>query len=52
MRLWHGQQCVTGAAMLLAGGGILLSRHTRTMVAAVGGWLLALILVLYGPVMI
>ncbi|MEO8337868.1 MAG: hypothetical protein ABI664_23040, partial [bacterium] len=43
---------VTGAAMLLAGGSILLSRHTRTVVAALGAWLLALILVLYGPIMI
>jgi uncharacterized membrane protein len=43
---------VTGAALLLAGGSILLSRNTRTIVAALGAWLLVLILVLYGPIMI
>ncbi|MEO7454950.1 MAG: hypothetical protein ABIY52_01715, partial [Gemmatimonadaceae bacterium] len=43
---------VTGALLLLAGGSVLLSRRTRTMVAALGAWLLALILFLYGPIMI
>jgi len=43
---------VTGVALLLAGGSVLISRKTRTMVAALGAWLLALILVLYGPMMI
>jgi len=43
---------VTGVALLLAGGSVLISRQTRTMVAALGAWLLALILVLYGPMMI
>ena len=43
---------VTGAALLVAGVSILLNRKTRTVAAAVGGWILLLILVIYGPVMI
>ena len=43
---------VTGAALLLAGGSILLNRKTRTVAACVGGWILLTVLVIYGPVMI
>ncbi|MGC2696155.1 MAG: hypothetical protein WA738_10220 [Candidatus Angelobacter sp.] len=43
---------VTGAALLIAGGSILLNGKTRTVAACVGGWLLLLVLVIYGPVMI
>src|SRR5205823_5247639 len=43
---------VTGAALLMAGGSILLSRKTRAVATWVGGWLLLMILVIYGPVMI
>ncbi|MEO8622498.1 MAG: hypothetical protein ABI625_15610, partial [bacterium] len=43
---------VTGAALLLAGASVLFSQKTRTMVAALSAWLIALILVLYGPMMI
>ncbi len=43
---------VTGAALLVAGGSVLLNRKTRAVATCVGGWLLLLVLVLYGPVMI
>jgi uncharacterized membrane protein len=43
---------VTGAALLLAGVSILVNRKTRTVAACVGGWILLLILVIYGPVLI
>ena len=43
---------VTGAALLLTGGSILLNRKTRTVAACVGGWILLTVLVIYGPVMI
>ncbi|HLZ90299.1 MAG TPA: hypothetical protein VKQ28_01190 [Candidatus Acidoferrum sp.] len=43
---------LTGAALLLAGGSILLNRKTRTVAACVGGWILLTVLVIYGPVMI
>ena len=43
---------VTGAALLVAGGSVLLNRRTRTVAASVGGWLLLLVLVIYGPVMV
>src|SRR5579864_797530 len=42
----------TGAALLLAGGSILLNRKTRTVAACVGGWILLTVLIIYGPVMI
>src|SRR5262245_828318 len=42
----------TGAALLVAGGSILLNRKTRTIAACVGGWILLLVLVIYGPVLI
>ncbi len=43
---------VTGAALLVAGGSILLPRKTRSVAACVGGWLLLMVVVIYGPVMI
>src|SRR5260370_34745872 len=43
---------VTGAALLVAGGSILLSRKTRTVATCLGGWILLMVLVIYGPVLI
>ena len=43
---------VTGAALLVAGGSILLRRNTRTVVTCLGGWILLMVLVIYGPVLI
>jgi uncharacterized membrane protein len=43
---------LTGAALLVAAGSILLNRKTRTVAACVGGWILLTILVIYLPVMI
>jgi uncharacterized membrane protein len=43
---------VTGAALLVAGGSILLNRKTRDLATCVGGWILLLVLVIYGPVLI
>jgi uncharacterized membrane protein len=43
---------VTGAMLLVAAGNALLARNTRTVAACVGGWLLLLVLVIYGPVLV
>jgi uncharacterized membrane protein len=43
---------VTGAALLIAGGSILLNRKTRAVAACLGGWILLTVLVIYGPVLI
>ena len=43
---------VTGAALLVLGGSILLNRKTRTVATYVGGWLLLMVLVIYSPVLI
>jgi uncharacterized membrane protein len=43
---------VTGAALLVAGGSVLLNRKTRRVAGWVGAWLVLLVLVIYGPVMI
>jgi uncharacterized membrane protein len=43
---------VTGAALLVAGVSFLLNRKTRLVATCVGGWILLLILVIYGPVLI
>jgi uncharacterized membrane protein len=43
---------VTGAALLAAGVSILLNKKARTVAAAVGGWILLTIVVIYVPVMI
>ena len=44
--------CVTGAALLVAGASILLRTKTRTVVTCVGGWILLTVLFIYGPVLI
>jgi uncharacterized membrane protein len=43
---------VTGAALLVVGGSVLLTRKTRTVATCLGGWLLLMVLVIYGPVLI
>jgi len=43
---------VTGAALLVAGGSILLNRKTRMVATCLGGWILLMVLVIYGPVLI
>jgi uncharacterized membrane protein len=43
---------VTGAALLVVGGSVLLNRKTRTVAACIGGWLLLMVLVIYGPVLV
>ena len=43
---------VTGAALLVAGGSILLTRKTRTVATCLGGWILLMVLVICGPVLI
>jgi uncharacterized membrane protein len=43
---------VTGAALLVAGGSILLNRKTRTVATCLGGWILLMVLVIYVPVLI
>ena len=43
---------VTGAALLVAGVSIVLNRATRKAATWLGGWILLLVLVIYGPVLI
>lgn len=43
---------VTGAGLLIAGGSFLLNRKTRLAATCVGGWILLLVLVIYGPVLV
>jgi len=43
---------VTGAALMVLGGSILLNRKTRIVATYVGGWLLLMVLVIYGPVLV
>ena len=43
---------VTGAALLVAGACFLLNRKTRLAATCVGGWILLLVLVIYGPVLV
>ena len=43
---------VTGAALLVASGSILLARRARTAATWLGGWILLLVLVIYGPVLV
>jgi len=43
---------VTGAALLVAGASALLIRKTRTLTVCLGGWILLMVLVIYGPVLI
>ena len=43
---------VTGAALLAVGASVLLNRKTRLVATCAGGWILLLVLVIYGPVLI
>jgi uncharacterized membrane protein len=43
---------VTGAALLVAGASILLNRKARAVATWVGGWILLLVIVVYGPVLV
>ncbi len=43
---------VTGAALLITGGSILVSWKTRTVATCLGGWVLLMVIVIYGPVLI
>jgi uncharacterized membrane protein len=43
---------VTGIALLVTGGSILLTKNTRIVATCFGGWILLLILVVYGPVLV
>jgi uncharacterized membrane protein len=42
----------TGAVLLVAGACILLNQKTQTAATWLGGWILLLVLVIYGPVLI
>jgi len=43
---------VTGVALLVLAGSILLGRNTRTVAGALGAWLLVLVVGMYGPILI
>jgi uncharacterized membrane protein len=43
---------VTGAGLLVLAGSILLGRNTKTVAAALGAWLLLLVIAMYGPILI
>ena len=43
---------LTGAALLVGAGSIVLGRKTRTVATCVGSWILLMVLVIYGPVLI
>jgi uncharacterized membrane protein len=43
---------VTGAALLVTAGSILLNRNTRRVAACLGAWILLMVLIIYGPVLI
>jgi uncharacterized membrane protein len=43
---------LTGAALLLAGGSILLKKNTRTVATCLGGWIVLMVVLIYGPVLI
>jgi uncharacterized membrane protein len=43
---------LTGAALLVAGGSILLNRKARIVATVLGGWILLMVIVIYGPVLI
>ena len=43
---------VTGAALFVAGACIVLNRKTRIVATYLGGWILLLVIVIYGPVLI
>jgi putative oxidoreductase len=43
---------VTGAALLVAAGSVLVGRQGRRVATWVGGWILLMVLVIYGPVLV
>ncbi len=43
---------VTGAALVGGGASMLLIRKTRTLAICLGGWIVLMVLVIYGPVLI
>jgi hypothetical protein len=43
---------VTGAVLLVGGGSFLFNWKTRMVATAVGGWILLLVVVVYGPVLV
>jgi len=43
---------LTGALLLIAGAGILLAKKTRMAAGYLGSWILALVLFIYGPILI
>jgi uncharacterized membrane protein len=43
---------LTGAALLITGGSILVSWKTRMVATCLGGWILLMVIVIYGPVLI
>ena len=43
---------VTGAALLVGGASFLLNWKTRVVATCVGGWVLLLVVVVYGPILI
>jgi hypothetical protein len=43
---------LTGAALVGGGASVLLNLRTRIVATCLGGWILLLVLVIYGPVMI
>jgi putative oxidoreductase len=43
---------VTGAALLLTAGSVLVGRQARRVATWVGAWILLLVLVIYGPVLV
>jgi len=43
---------LTGAALLVTAGSVVLRRNTRTVATWLGGWILLMVLVIYGPVLI
>ena len=43
---------VTGAALLVVGGSVLLNRKARAVATFVGAWILLMVLAIYGPVLI
>ena len=48
----EGIDYLTGAALLVTGGSVLIPKMTRTVAACLGGWLILMVLVIYGPVLI
>ena len=43
---------VTGAALLIAGGSVFPTKKTRTVATWLGGWILLMVVFIYGPVLI